>query len=73
MEVQGGPVFQLVIQFQPGTGQFAIAWPAGADHLMRLAMLEGAKTEAVAEVIAARFGLSVSPLVKVAPGTRLPS
>lgn len=63
------PIFQLVVQFCPGNGQLAIAWPQ-CDMLTKLAMLEAAKTNLLVDIVKQATG-AASPIVTVPPGTKL--
>lgn len=68
-QVRPNPVLQIVIQFQPGSGAFQVAWPQ-VDPMTKYAMLEGARVSLDAEVIgtinAAKSGIVLPTGVKMA-------
>lgn len=66
------PVFQLVVQFNPGTGQLAVSLPQ-ADAMVVLAMLEMAKLQVTMRAMGQQFGIEQSSIIKPPPGTKLQS
>lgn len=69
MATPQGPLLQVIIQYQPGTGAFQVGWP-NVDPMTKYAMLEGARVSLDAEVIsginAAKSGIVMPTGIKLA-------